>query len=72
MMQTQSEVFAPDVRIGAHAGSAFKRGASFTDYGGQGVHVAARIGAAAAAGEVLVSKETLEGIEVVFRCPSLV
>src|SRR5262249_37422385 len=62
----QSEVFAPDVRIGAHAGSAFKTGASLTDYGGQSVHVAARIGAAAAAGEVLVSRETLDGIERAF------
>jgi class 3 adenylate cyclase len=63
----QSEVFAPDVRIGAHAGSAFKTGASFTDYGGQSVHVAARIGAAAEAGEVLVSRETLDGVEMSFR-----
>jgi class 3 adenylate cyclase len=31
------------------------------------VHVAARIGAAAGAGEVLVSRETLDGIEVTFR-----
>ena len=62
----RSEVFAPDVRIGAHAGSAFKTGASFTDYGGQSVHVAARIGAAAAAGEVLVSRETLDGVEMAF------
>jgi class 3 adenylate cyclase len=62
----RSEVFAPDVRIGAHAGSAFKTGASFTDYGGQSVHVAARIGAAAAAGEVLISRETLDGIEMAF------
>jgi class 3 adenylate cyclase len=63
----QSEVFAPEVRIGAHAGSAFKTGASFTDYGGQSVHIAARIGATAAAGEVLVSRETLDGIEMAFR-----
>jgi class 3 adenylate cyclase len=63
----RSEVYAPDVRIGAHAGSAFKTGASFTDYGGQSVHVAARIGAAAAAGEVLVSRETLDGVEMAFR-----
>jgi class 3 adenylate cyclase len=63
----RSEVFAPDVRIGAHAGKAFKTGASFTDYGGQSVHVAARIGAAAGAGEVLVSRETLEGLETPFR-----
>jgi class 3 adenylate cyclase len=62
----RSELFAPDVRIGAHAGSAFKTGASFNDYGGQSVHVAARIGAAAAGGEVLVSRETLAGIEMAF------
>ena len=62
-----SEVFAPEVRIGAHAGSAFKTGAGFADYGGQSVHIAARIGAAAAAGEVLVSRETLAGIESSFR-----
>ncbi|HUH20597.1 MAG TPA: tetratricopeptide repeat protein, partial [Gaiellaceae bacterium] len=63
----QSEVFAPEVRIGAHAGTAFKTGASFSDYGGQSVHVAARIGAAAGAGEVLVSRATIDGIETSFR-----
>ena len=63
----QSEVFAPEVRIGAHAGTAFKTGASFSDYGGQSVHVAARIGAAAGADEVLVSRETIDGIETSFR-----
>jgi class 3 adenylate cyclase len=62
----QSEVFAPEVRIGAHAGTAFKTGASFSDYGGQSVHVAARIGAAAGAGEVLVSLETMDGVETSF------
>ena len=62
-----SEVFAPEVRIGAHAGRAFKTGAGLTDYGGQSVHVAARIGAAANAGEVLVSRETLDGLEASFR-----
>jgi class 3 adenylate cyclase len=63
----QSEVFAPEIRIGAHAGTAFKTGASFSDYGGQSVHVAARIGAAAGAGEILVSRETSDGIETPFR-----
>jgi class 3 adenylate cyclase len=63
----QSEVFAPEVRIGAHAGDAFKTGAGFNDYGGQSVHIAARIGAAAGAGEVLVSRKTLAGIETAFR-----
>ncbi len=56
------EIVAPDVRIGVHAGEAFRTDAESTDYGGQGVHVAARIGAAAGAGEILVSTETLDGI----------
>jgi class 3 adenylate cyclase len=54
------EIVAPDVRIGVHAGEAFRTDAESTDYGGQGVHVAARIGAIAGAGEILVSTETLE------------
>lgn len=61
------EVFAPDVRIGVHTGGAFHRDGEIADYGGQGVHAAARIGAAAAAGEILVSDETLDGIASAFR-----
>ncbi|HSC90781.1 MAG TPA: adenylate/guanylate cyclase domain-containing protein [Gaiellaceae bacterium] len=62
-----AEVFAPSVRIGAHTGGAFHSGAAATDYGGQGVHVAARIGAAAGAGEILVSADTLDGVRTAFR-----
>ena len=61
-----AEIVAPDVRIGAHAGGAFRTDES-TDYGGQSVHVAARIGAAAAAGEILVSSETLDGVGAAYR-----
>ena len=61
-----AEIVAPDVRIGAHAGGAFRTDES-TDYGGQGVHIAARIGAAAAAGEILVSSGTLDGVGAAFR-----
>jgi class 3 adenylate cyclase len=61
------EIVAPDVRIGAHTGGAFHTDADFTDYGGQGVHTAARIGAAAGAAEILVSRETLEGIGASLR-----
>jgi class 3 adenylate cyclase len=61
------EIVAPDVRIGAHTGDAFRTGADASDYGGQGVHVAARIGAAAGAGEILVSRETLDGAATGFR-----
>ncbi len=61
-----SEAFAAGVRIGAHAGGAFKTGPNFTDFGGQSVHVAARIGAAAGAGEILVSRATLDGVETAF------
>jgi class 3 adenylate cyclase len=62
-----AEIVAPDVRIGAHTGGAFHTGAEVKDYGGQGVHVAARIGAEARAGEILVSRETLDGFSSAFR-----
>jgi len=62
-----AEIVAPDVRIGAHAGESFHTDSESTDYGGQGVHVAARIGAAAGAGEILVSTETLDGVGASFR-----
>jgi len=62
-----AEIVAPDVRIGAHTGTGFRTGADSTDYGGQGVHVAARIGAAAQATEILVSSETLDGVAGAFR-----
>lgn len=48
--------FAPSVRIGLHATEATRQGRNFT---GRGVHVAARIGAAAAKDEILVSSVVL-------------
>lgn len=48
--------FAPRVRIGLHATEASRHGG---DYQGRGVHVAARIGAAAGADEILVSSDSL-------------
>jgi class 3 adenylate cyclase len=62
-----AEIVAPDVRIGAHTGGAFRTDAELTDYSGEGVHVAARIGAAARAAEILVSRDTLEGVGTAFR-----
>jgi class 3 adenylate cyclase len=62
-----AEIVAPDVRIGAHTGGAFLTDADFRDYGGQGVHTAARIGAAAGPAEILVSRETLDGVGAAFR-----
>ena len=53
------EPIAPDVRIGVHSGKAFHT--ENHDYTGQGVHVAARIGALAGGGEILVSKASLDG-----------
>ena len=53
------EPLAPDVRIGVHTGGAFQR--DDDDYAGQGVHMAARIGALACGGEILVSRESLDG-----------
>jgi class 3 adenylate cyclase len=54
-----SEAVTPDVRIGIHTGGAFHR--ADKDYAGQGVNVAARIGALAGGGEILVSRESLNG-----------
>jgi class 3 adenylate cyclase len=67
-----AEVFAPDVRIGAHTGDAFKNdeASASNPYGGEAVHLAARIGAAAGAGEILASTETLEGAGAGFRVSS--
>lgn len=53
----EHEPLAPDVRIGLHTGGAFHR--TDDDYSGQGVHVAARIGALAGGGEILASRESL-------------
>jgi class 3 adenylate cyclase len=53
------EPIAPDIRIGVHSGKAFHK--DDDDYAGQGVHLAARIGALAAGGEILVSTESLDG-----------
>jgi class 3 adenylate cyclase len=52
--------FAPHVRIGLHAAEASRTGQSYT---GMGVHVAARIGALAGAGEILASASTVEALE---------
>lgn len=49
--------FALPVRIGVHAAQA---AATPDGYAGRGVHAAARIGALAGAGEILVSRDTLE------------
>jgi class 3 adenylate cyclase len=55
----EHEPLAPDVRIGVHTGGAFHR--EDEDYAGEGVHMAARIGALAGGGEILVSRESLDG-----------
>jgi class 3 adenylate cyclase len=47
------------VRIGLHTTEATREG---RDYTGRGVHVAARIGAAAAGDEILVSEAAMVGI----------
>jgi class 3 adenylate cyclase len=55
--------FAPRVRIGIHATEATDRGG---DYGGRGVHVTARIAAAAGPGEIIASLEALAGARHTF------
>jgi class 3 adenylate cyclase len=52
--------FAPQVRVGVHVDEAMQ---VEDGYRGHGVHVAARIGAQAAGGEILVSRQTLEAAE---------
>ena len=49
--------FAPWVRIGMHVAEATRQG---SDYSGQGVHAAARIGALAQREEIVASSEVLE------------
>ena len=49
--------FAPSVRIGLHSAGATRDG---RDYGGRGVHIAARVGGAASGQEILVTSEVLE------------
>ena len=55
------------MRIGAHTGDAFENDGDANAYGGEAVHLAARIGAAAGAGEILTSQDTLEGAGGGFR-----
>ncbi len=55
----EHEPLAPNVRIGLHTGGAFHRSAD--DYAGKGVNMAARIGALAGAGEILISRESVDG-----------
>ena len=50
--------FAPQVRIGMHAAEAT---VMVGDYAGMGVHQAARVGALAGSGEIVVTCETVEG-----------
>jgi class 3 adenylate cyclase len=52
----ESTGFALSVRIGLHTAEANRRGA---DYSGMGVHVAARVAALAAGGEILATAETI-------------
>ena len=52
--------FAPQVRVGLHATEAAEMAGN---YHGKGVHEAARIGALAEGGEILVSTSTLECLE---------
>jgi class 3 adenylate cyclase len=56
--------FAPRVRIGIHAARATDRG---DDYSGRGVHATARIASAAGAGEIIASREALQGASTGFR-----
>jgi class 3 adenylate cyclase len=60
--------FAPKVRIGLHLTEATRKG---NDYGGKGVHAAARIGALAQGGEILASKEVIDAAKPRFPVSEL-
>jgi class 3 adenylate cyclase len=51
--------FAPQLRIGVHATEALDLG---DDYLGKGVHEAARVGAAAGTGEILVTATVIDSV----------
>jgi len=51
--------FAPQVRIGLHATTAARSGMTFR---GKGVHEAARIAAIAGGGQIVASRDTVEGL----------
>lgn len=53
----KSHGFAPQVRVGVHASEATQRAG---DYGGRGVHEAARIGSVGKGGEIVASSTTVE------------
>ncbi len=55
--------FAVQVRIGLHSAEATRRG---RDYGGKGVHQAARIASLAEGGEILASQEIIEAGPIPF------
>jgi class 3 adenylate cyclase len=55
--------FAVQVRIGLHSAEATRRG---RDYGGKGVHQAARIASLAKGGEILASQEIIEAGPIPF------
>lgn len=54
--------FAPRVRIGLHTTESSRQSG---DYQGRGVHVAARIGAAAGSDEILVSSDSLNALPAI-------
>jgi class 3 adenylate cyclase len=54
--------FAPSVRIGLHTAEAIHEGGN---YRGRGVHVAARVGAAASKEEVVVSQATVDAAKAI-------
>ena len=55
--------FAPQVRVGLHQSEATQKG---LDFGGKGVHTAARIGALAGAGQILASQEVIDAARTRF------
>ncbi|MEK6207036.1 MAG: adenylate/guanylate cyclase domain-containing protein [Chloroflexota bacterium] len=62
--QRRAQGFALQVRIGMHTAPAHRRG---LDYAGFGIHEAARIGAVAEGGEIVVTGATIESAGATYR-----
>ena len=63
LRQESRHSYVPKVRVGLHRAEATQKG---RDYGGKGVHAAARIGALAGAGEILASRDVIDAADLRF------
>jgi class 3 adenylate cyclase len=63
LREHRAHSYTPHVRVGLHRAEATQKG---RDYGGKGVHAAARIGALAAEDEILASRDLIDAVDLRF------